>query len=455
VLTFNWVAPGASIDGWEYFTYRLDDVTCGTSCPSRYLRLVGIADMNNGAAHPPQSSLSPNGVFATIEFYVANDQNLGDQFLPIKFYWFDCGDNSFADPTGVNQYIDIRIFNHEGLYLWDEYDEINYKEVNRPAGLGAKDQCIQDLPGKPAAQRCIEFYNGGIWVCHPDSLDDRGDVNLNGVSYEIGDAVVFSNYFIYGFSAFTISIPGQTAATDVNADGLTLTVADLVYIIRVIIGDANPLPRLNPYQGEIAVDAIREDGLVSVVSNAPGEIGGAYFVYRLDEGMTVHNVTPGDGAEGMDLMWRVEDNQLRVLIFNIGQNAVAPGEQELVRIDLSGSGELLRLKSEVVDYQGAPYRVAAKGTLPTKCTLGQNYPNPFNPTTTIGFSLPQTSDWMLEIYNVNGSLVRSFNGSADAGNVTVTWDGTATDGGRVASGVYLYRLEAGEFSDTKKMILLK
>ena len=67
--------------------------------------------------------------------------------------------------------------------------------------------------------------------------------NLNEISNEISDAVLFSNYFVYGIGVFDINEAGQIAATDVNADGLTLSVADLVYMVRIILGDAAPYPK--------------------------------------------------------------------------------------------------------------------------------------------------------------------------------------------------------------------
>jgi hypothetical protein len=79
-----------------------------------------------------------------------------------------------------------------------------------------------------------------------------------------------------------------------------------------------------------------------------------------------------------------------------------------------------------------------------------NYPNPFNPTTTIEFTLPEASQWQLTIYNVLGREVAAFDGHNDAGRVALAWD--ASD---QASGIYLYRLEAGSHTASRKMLLLK
>ena len=89
--------------------------------------------------------------------------------------------------------------------------------------------------------------------------------------------------------------------------------------------------------------------------------------------------------------------------------------------------------------------------LPNAFALSQNYPNPFNPATTIGFSLPHAADYNLTIYNVNGQQVASFACAAEAGNHTVEWDAS-----NLASGIYLYKLQADGINiDTKKMVLLK
>jgi len=89
--------------------------------------------------------------------------------------------------------------------------------------------------------------------------------------------------------------------------------------------------------------------------------------------------------------------------------------------------------------------------------LEQNYPNPFNPQTTIAFSLKQRGRVRVDVYNVAGQLVKTLlDETRAAGSHTdVRWDGTDAHGSRVASGVYLYRLVSNEFSDTRKMVLLK
>ncbi|MBI5266936.1 MAG: T9SS type A sorting domain-containing protein [candidate division Zixibacteria bacterium] len=443
------------ITGWEYFIWKIGGAGCGAACPSGVVRLVGIADINNGGNHPPDSSLHPNGALVYIEYQIKNDQSLGGQFVPVSFVWYDCSDNSFSNPSGTLLLVDRRIYHAEKTLLWDETDDVHYPESARQMGIGAPDSCLNQ-GGKTAPVRCIDFINGGVCIIEADSIDARGDVNLNGMSYEIADAVVFTNYFIRGLAAFSVSIPGQIAATDINADGLTLTVSDLALLIRIIVGDAEKVPKLNPYPDQAVVETATSDGLIHVTTETMDNIGAAYFVYDLDPSMQVGRITAGSDASGMDVLSSVENNQLRVLVYNIGKNRIESGTRELLQISMTGSGAVKLSHVELVDYQGRPYaaRIGRIG-LPDQFVLNQNYPNPFNPSTVIGFSLPQSSSWTLSIYNVTGALVREFTGQSEAGNIEVIWDGRGQSGNQTASGIYLYKLSAGSFTDTKKMILLK
>jgi len=88
--------------------------------------------------------------------------------------------------------------------------------------------------------------------------------------------------------------------------------------------------------------------------------------------------------------------------------------------------------------------------------LSQNYPNPFNPQTTIAFSIKDRGAVSVKVYNVAGELVRTLaNEDRAAGSYTLTWDGRNDAGQPVSSGVYFYKLVANNFSQTKKMVLLK
>lgn len=94
--------------------------------------------------------------------------------------------------------------------------------------------------------------------------------------------------------------------------------------------------------------------------------------------------------------------------------------------------------------------------LPEEYSLDDNYPNPFNPSTNIGLSLPQREEVTLRVFNLLGQEVRTvFQGELDQGHHVLTWHGDNNSGEAVASGVYFYRLETKDFTESKKMMLLK
>ena len=104
--------------------------------------------------------------------------------------------------------------------------------------------------------------------------------------------------------------------------------------------------------------------------------------------------------------------------------------------------------TDVIDINGSD--------LPREFTLEQNYPNPFNPTTTIEFSIPRPAFVTLDIYDVLGRRVATLvNERLQAGAKRASWDGKDNKGHEVASGVYLYKLMAGEYTESRKMLLLK
>ena len=99
--------------------------------------------------------------------------------------------------------------------------------------------------------------------------------------------------------------------------------------------------------------------------------------------------------------------------------------------------------------------------LPKVTQLLQNYPNPFNPETWIPYQLNQASEVSLSVYSSEGKLVRQIDlGLKPAGNYqrterSIYWDGRNASGESVSSGVYFYRLQAGDYSQTRKMVILK
>ncbi len=428
-LGLSQVEPGSFISGcgWEYFTYRNGaSGNCGSNaCPSGIVRIIAIGEVNNGPNHPDCFQMEPAHL-ANLIFLVTNDRTFECQYVPVRFIWYDCGDNTFSSVSGDSLYISDQVFDY---FDNNSYTDITDLGASFPGWFGANATCdIDPGNGKPAPIRCIDFFNGGIDIVCADSIDDRGDINMNGLSNEVSDAVLLGNYFIYGIGVFTVNIQGQIAASDVNADGTVLSVADLVYLIRVVVGDAQPYSKAAV---PVNVKFTRsEDGRLSVENRTP--IGAALVI-------ALGQVQPTLLADGMEVIHNFDGTNTRILVWSINGN--------------SFTGDFLQINGEVtsIEMATAEGNPVALNVVPTEFSLHQNYPNPFNPKTVISFTLPTASDYKLAIYNVNGQEVASFTGSVEnAGTIEVEWEAA-----NYASGIYFYRLVAGPHSQIKKMILLK
>jgi len=103
-----------------------------------------------------------------------------------------------------------------------------------------------------------------------------------------------------------------------------------------------------------------------------------------------------------------------------------------------------------------PYSIPS---LPKIFSLSQNYPNPFNPSTTISYDIPEGNGSMpvkINIYDIRGRLMRKLvDQEKKPGSYQVHWGGRNDKGQQVSSGVYLYRIDAGEFISTRKMVMLE
>jgi len=101
-----------------------------------------------------------------------------------------------------------------------------------------------------------------------------------------------------------------------------------------------------------------------------------------------------------------------------------------------------------ISVQGIP--------LPTEYSMAQNYPNPFNPETTIKYELPEVSEVSVNVYTLLGKEVKTLvNKIQNAGRYAAKWNGTGEDGKRVPSGIYFIRIQAGIFSQTRKMTFMQ
>lgn len=434
VLSFQNVEAGNLVRwcGWEYFTYRHGSQgICGAAaCPQGVLRAVAVAETNNGSDHPGCFSYSGEVSLFDITFTATLDRTYECTYWPIQFVWYDCGDNTAWSVTGDTLFI--------SRYVYDfPRDDTAAVRIDNPFGQlpansGAPLECLYEIDqARPVRQ--IDFINGSIHFKCDDVLDDRGDLNLDGKARTIADAVLYANYFVYGMGVFTINEPGQTAASDVNADGIPLSIADLVYLIRMVVGDAQSPPPLTAVRANLW----NGHGRLSVDER----MGAAYVVV---EGQAEPRLLAS--SVSMQYYYDPVENVTRVLIYGLENGAAFEGEFLDVR------GEVRSI--EMATYEGAPVRLTTT-PVPRSFILHQNYPNPFNIETTISFSLARKAEATVEVYNTAGQLVFRRVLQCPGGICEVNWDGRTLNGDVAGSGVYYYRVSTAKYSDSRKMVLLK
>ncbi len=191
-------------------------------------------------------------------------------------------------------------------------------------------------------------------------------------------------------------------------------------------------------------------------SNVGG--GMAYFTVTSESGVKQIYLTEADNAEIADVQPAVFTNTDGTWTLNDGETA--PNE---VTVKLNAPEERSSFffanivdcceRTVVVDPNLDLHEASEVVEV---AALSQNYPNPFNPETNIGFELTESAVVSLKVYDVVGRLVRTLAvGQFEAGAHTVTWNGRDEAGAFAPSGVYLYKLEAGDFSQTRQLLLLK
>lgn len=155
-----------------------------------------------------------------------------------------------------------------------------------------------------------------------------------------------------------------------------------------------------------------------------------------------------------NLTFRIDDLSLESFEISPFTQDVPSHELNLVYNDWSDGTPVVSTISP--EFTGGTISWAAQKAVPDAFEVGQNYPNPFNPSTEIAYALPEGANVNVEVYNILGQRVKTLiNEFQDAGNYTVTWNGDDEYGSTVASGVYFYRVTAGQYKDIKKMVMMK
>jgi hypothetical protein len=161
-----------------------------------------------------------------------------------------------------------------------------------------------------------------------------------------------------------------------------------------------------------------------------------------------------EGLEGFNV-YRSTDEKTGFARLNDG-GLVGPAETSYLDTEIE-PGKFYRYRIGAVDRDGEFLSTVQSVTSPHRdVELHQNHPNPFNPSTRISYYLPRALSVTLTVYDVRGALVRTLvDRPVGVGYHSLVWDGLDSNGSRVGSGVYFYRLRAGNKVITKKLVVVK
>jgi hypothetical protein len=160
------------------------------------------------------------------------------------------------------------------------------------------------------------------------------------------------------------------------------------------------------------------------------------------------------------MLSRVDGSSVHVDMAIMGLDANSLNtEGELMVLRFEGSAKVNVMSADCRTSQNTMLAVKSDGSqhgVPTEFGLSQNFPNPFNPSTVLQYQVPAATHVEISVYNILGAKVATLvNDVKEAGYYTVTWNGTGANGRTVASGVYIYRMHAGDYVTTKRMLLIK
>ncbi len=273
--------------------------------------------------------------------------------LPIRFVWTGCQQNAAYSPTGDTVYLPAEVFD----YSWD--GNLN-NQAHRLTGFDCDSSYNYSLGGECAKflQDCaplteirnMVLWNGGVDLVCADSIDGPWDIRYCPWDYgEMGwwgrnlfvMLPYIQNYILVGDSALSGLSLNCISETDVNQDNARLTVADLAFAIRIVVGDAIPITRLAPYHASVVFDF--ESG--TVTSSAVDSLSAIALTFIADSTTTIAN------NSNLDMLINYRDRRLHVLLYtgyNDMMKFINPGSHDLVT--LTGAATLTII--QVSDYNG-------------------------------------------------------------------------------------------------------
>ena len=331
------------------------------------------------------------------------------------------------------------IFVAEAITLYADVNHDNYRNIGDLTAI------IDHVLGRKLLTG-YEFINGDMYPRHADGTIGDGNVDIRDAQ------ACLDSLLNEGWNPMSNSLKKYVSSLSkieggpvpLNAGSTFLTSkTDSCYVQTTYIGSRFSLKNTIPIKGLQAVIYMKNIASLDT----------ADFVFPRASMMKADVKSVG--------------KEVSVILWNVKNTPIEPGDSAIFRLPIQLTNNNVD-SIHVLMSSGINNEVSLvnskqqdiRNSIPRDWMLYQNYPNPFNPTTTIEFDVPEVAGKIpraaVQIFNILGQHIMTLErGIHDAGRYSVVWNGMNTNGVRVASGVYFYRLLAGEYVSTKKMVMLK
>ena len=355
-----------------------------------------------------------------------------------------------------------------------------YREINTQSGFGGQSDLVVEFglgANVTVDEMVIEWSGGIVWDTTnvaadqmlmitehvpsinqpPVAVDDQITVTEgSGVIIQVldndsdpdGDALVIDSIEDTGATGTVVINSGNTSVTYLAPAGFTGT-DQFSYIVS------------DGHGGQDGAEVTVEVEPASVPNQPPVAVDDNVTI-KQDSTVTIYPLYNDNDPEGdvLGIASILVDGIIGTAVINSGDTSLTyippagwSGETVFDYVVSDGNGGL---DTATVAIVVTPVSGISDGTVPSTYALFQNYPNPFNPITTISYELPEKSHVILRVYSVMGSEICTLvNEEKSVGQYEAAWNAQDQYGKQVSSGIYFYQLKAGDYSEIRKMLLVR
>ncbi len=350
---------------------------------------------------------------------------------------------------------------------WSIVDSMQYPRSEFVAGTfadsiiyfgGVKSLPFIYVPGS------IEVWNfkSAPYIYKQDSTFARsystGQI-VNGNLYAFGGytPAYISNNYLFGYnidSGRTINTVDSVSTPNLLLDQMSVIINSDIYILGGTLPGVNGYPLRTIYDFNTKTNTLTGIHAELEDSRAGGAAVESDSIIYLIGGYTQTSLAT-KSVSMLDLK-RKEIEEERIQSLNYARrNPMAVNYNGAIYV-FGGTDQSGQVVPQVEEYNTVTGVASSQPALPKQFELENNYPNPFNPSTQIAFKIAVTAKVSLDVYSILGEHIKTIvNKVFSPGEYTVTWNGNNDTGSSMASGVYIYRLTSGYFTESKKMLLLK